>query len=271
VPVIALTANEETGAKENVLQAGMSDIVTKPIEIQDIHEKIRRWLPDELIHEQALQDTSESPNDQTADLQADLPVIEGIDTRDGICYLGSKELFISLLGHFYKLIDLKAAKIEKYLSEGDIRTVTIEVHSLKNTAQMIGAGELSEGFGRLERYGNEGNREALERETPAVLQQFRSYKSVLKPFGETAGQEKKAASGKELISLLQELKSAIHSFDLDGADEALSQLEALRIPPECLTQMETLQAYVADVAMEEVMELAEAMIQTIEKIPEGTI
>ncbi len=272
VPVIALSASEEAGVRESFLEAGMNDWAAKPIVMKEIRGKIKRWLPGELLHEENPQDgaaafqSGESPASGNMP-PGDLPVIEGIDTQEGILHTGTKELFISLLGYFYKMIDSKSAQIENCLADGLIRDLTIEVHALATNAKLIGAAELSEGFARLEQYGNEGNTEALKRETPEVLRQYRNFKSVLKPFGEAAEQEKKEASREELISLLNEIKLSMDSYDLDGADEALKQLETLRIPEECRTQMETLRVYVADVSMEAAMELAESMIQTIEQIP----
>ena len=51
----------------------------------------------------------------------------------------------------------------------------------------------------------------------------------------------------------------MEGFDLDGADGALKELEECRMPDELQPQMEKLRAYVADVAMMEVMELADEM------------
>ncbi len=270
IPIIALTADEALGAKEKFLAAGMNDFAAKPIDMEEIRAKLRRWLPGELIREQAPRDEPDGLSD-SPEIRADLPVIEGIDSGDGLRCSGTRELFISLLGDFYKLIDLKSAKVEGLLAEGLLRDLAIETHALKNTARMIGAGELSEAFGRLEAYGNEGDREALERETPEVLRQYRAFKPRLAPFGETAEGEKRAASNEELISLLRRLRLAMEMFDLDGADDALERLEELRMPEECREDMEILRAQVADVAMEEIVELAGAMMKKIERAADGRI
>jgi HPt (histidine-containing phosphotransfer) domain-containing protein len=144
-----------------------------------------------------------------------------------------------------------------------IREVTIEVHALKNTARMIGAQSLSDEFRQMEVYGNEDNAEALERELPAVLAHYRSYKPILKPYGEASEEGKRASSKEELVGLLEDMRAAIDGFELDRADAALKKLEELRLPAECREQMEALRAYMADVAMEEVMKLAGEMIETI--------
>ncbi|MDR1755011.1 MAG: response regulator [Eubacterium sp.] len=257
VPVIALTANENSGVKEKFLLAGMNDFVSKPINIKIICEKVKKWLPKKLLHDKDLRHTINKTDE--------LPVIDGINTADGVRYSGTKELFISLLGDFYKIIDLKADKIEKYLTDGKLRDLTIEVHALKNTARTIGARELYKGFLLLEQYGNEEDIDALKREMPAVMEQYRGFKKILRPFGKAQEHEKKATTAKELIALLEKIKFSMRSFDLGSADEALESLEKLQIPEECKAHVEMLSAYVSDVAIAEVMELTEVIIEIIKK------
>jgi len=48
IPIIALTANAIQGVKEEFLNAGMNDFVSKPIAIKDIVEALKKWLPKEL-------------------------------------------------------------------------------------------------------------------------------------------------------------------------------------------------------------------------------
>ncbi|MDR1914986.1 MAG: response regulator [Synergistaceae bacterium] len=49
VPIIALTANAITGMKEAYLSCGMSDFISKPIEIPDLNRILLQWLPHDKI------------------------------------------------------------------------------------------------------------------------------------------------------------------------------------------------------------------------------
>ena len=184
--------------------------------------------------------------------------------EEGVKNSGSLELFINLLGDFYKLIDMKATKIEKCLADGMIRDYTIEVHALKNTARMIGAIELSELFYKMEQCGNAEDLETIERENPHVMELYRSYKPILEPYGKANEQDKKEVPKAEIIAALDKLNTAMDSFDLDGADAALAELEQYRLPEALGDMMESLRAFVADVAMEEVMEMSRKMIEALE-------
>lgn len=263
MPIIALTANAVMGAREIFKEAGMNDFVAKPIELKDICSKIRAWLPNELVHK-----LSAPAAVQEQIPQQELPVIEGLNVAEGVKNSGSLELFTNLLGDFYKLIDLKSTKIEKCLADGMIRDYTIEVHALKNTARMIGALELSELFYKMEQCGNAEDIETITRENPAVMELYRSYKPILEPYGKANEQDKKEVPRAKIIEALDRINAAMDSFDLDGADAALSELEEYRLPEALGPYMEELRAFVADVAMEDVMNTGKKMIEVLEGLTE---
>ncbi len=263
VPIIALTANEEPGAREQCLLAGMDDFLAKPIGIEELREVINRYLPIE---------TSCQPSPVSiSDMQrsnAPLPDIEGINVLEGIRNSGTETHFIRLLNDFYQMIDLKSDRLEDHLAARELDSIAMEAHTLKSTARILGAGELSEDFRRLELFGLNGNSEALIRETPDVIQHLRRFKPLLKGFVEEKEyRHKTQVSGSELIRLLQTIINAIDGFDLDSADEALDKLDECVLPVALAEHMEMLKAYTADVAMEKIMETAGLMADFIKRMP----
>lgn len=125
IPVVALTANGEENIGEQLIAQGFDDFLRKPIDLQEICDIIKRWLPE----------------------------IEGLDTEQGIAQAGGCELYREILGDFYIMIEPKAKKIETLLADRMFHDYTIEVHALKSTARLIGATELSERCYRLEQLG----------------------------------------------------------------------------------------------------------------------
>ena len=283
VPVIALTANAIMEARQQFFDAGMNDFVAKPIDLKDICMKIRQWLPAEYIIENEPEKNISVQKNQTgknsnnagaeksqaliaaqAEKEEVLDVIQGLDVQEGIKNSGTKELFYSLLGDFYKLIDMKSTKMEKCLADGLIRDYTIEVHALKNTARMIGAMELSKWCYELEMAGNAEDVEKLTAQTPGMLELYRSYKEILKPYSKLQNEEKQQVADADMIAALKELRDAIDNFDLDKADEVMKQIEGYQFTEDMGPLLDELRAYVADVAMEEVMATADKMIKMIE-------
>lgn len=255
VPIVALTANGEEGLKEQLLEQGLNDFLTKPIDLQEICDIIRRWLVQNVSDHVNTQGAQESHNG--------VPVIEGLDVKQGIAQSGGLEIYKEILGDFYIMIPQKALKIEKCLADGLLRDYTIEVHALKTTARLIGAMELSSMCLRLEELGNAEAEEELMRDTPAMLELYRSYMDVLRPYGQRNEGDKKQTTNEHLISLLHNLHLAMDSFDLDGVDSCMKELEEYQLPSECQKYMEMLRVYVADVAMEDIMNTAKRMIDML--------
>ena len=275
VPIIALTANALMDAREKFAKAGMNDFAAKPIEMKEICRCLRQWLPAELIIENTgdenKQDSVRVKEDKKKSAAAaqpvhsePLPELPGINPEEGIKYSGSEKLWYQLLGDFYKLIDAKANKLEKCLADGLIKDYTIEVHALKNTARMAGAAQLSEWFHRMEDCGNAGDVETITRETPDLIKEMKSYKEILRPFGEAGNQNKREASAEELAEILTRMRDAMDGFDLDGVDDAMQELEKLRIPDSCTELMEQLRVAVVDVMMEEVIKIADEMMKELQ-------
>ena len=195
-----------------------------------------------------------------------MPVIEGLNVAEGIQNCGSEELFLELLGDFGRLIDMKCEKLENLLAEHMLRDYTIEVHALKNSARMIGAMELSQLFLRMEQLGNEENLEEIEKNMPKLLSLYRSYKPILGKYMRAQTEERVNASYGEMRDALLRLQNAIDQFDIDEADRQMKRLETYRFPDGLQTMLERLGAYMADVAMEDVTELAQKMIDALAEL-----
>lgn len=255
VPVIALTANGEEGVKEQLLEQGLDGFLTKPIDLTEICDIIKRWLEKTVSDRNVLEGAQKE--------ETGIPVIETLDVEQGIRHSGGVELYKEILGDFYLMIPQKALKIEKCLADGLLRDYTIEVHALKTTARMIGAMELSEMCLELEELGNAEAEEELKARTPTMLQLYKSYRDILRPYGEKNDKDKKSVAKEQLQGVLRKLYEAMDAFDLDEVDRCMNQLEEYQMPSACQESMEMLRVYVADVAMEDIMKTAKKMIDVL--------
>lgn len=264
LPIVALSANATSEAKEMFLKEKMDDFIAKPIRIKEMNQCLLRWLPNDIlvIEEQDISVTEilDESNEETTEI---LPVIEGLNVAEGIKNCGSKELFFDLLSDFYKLIDSKSEKVEKCLAEGLIRDYTIEVHALKSMARMIGALELSESFYQMEQLGNAGEKEEIEKRTPEILATYRNYKELLKEYAVSDEEEKTQVSYEQIEQTLMRLHDAMDSFDLDEADKAMKELETYEFSEDIGAMVEQLSVLVTDVAMEEVLKLTDEICEKL--------
>lgn len=260
LPIIALTANAMVDARKEFLNAGMNGFVAKPIDFARICNQLKLWLPKDLVRDVPKEEAKKLLADDLSDreIQPEDPQM-GFSFEEGVKHCGSKAALMKTIRIFYRTIDSKANKIEQCLKEGLISDYVIEVHALKSSALLIGAVPLSEAAKELEDYGKQGKTEVLEEKTPDVLTLYRDLKNILRPYAEKEEDAKKEFSDGEWITALQQIHQCIEQFDLDGVDQIMEQLEEYQVP-ECIREsMDQLRVYVADVSMEEIMELTDTM------------
>ena len=264
LPIIALTANAMVDARKEFLNAGMNGFVAKPIDFARICNQLKLWLPKDLVRDVPKEEAKKLLADDLSDreIQPEDPQM-GFSFEEGVKHCGSKAALMKTIRIFYRTIDSKADKIEQCLKEGLIGDYVIEVHALKSSALLIGAVPLSEAAKELEDYGKQGKTEVLEEKTPDVLTLYRDLKNILRPYAEKEEDAKKEFSDGEWITALQQIHQCIEQFDLDGVDQIMEQLEEYQVP-ECIREsMDQLRVYVADVSMEEIMELTDTMTELL--------
>lgn len=264
LPIIALTANAMVDARKEFLNAGMNGFVAKPIDFARICNQLKLWLPKDLVRDVPKEEAKKLLADDLSDreIQPEDPQM-GFSFEEGVNHCGSKAALMKTIRIFYRTIDSKANKIEQCLKEGLISDYVIEVHALKSSALLIGAVPLSEAAKELEDYGKQGKTEVLEEKTPDVLTLYRDLKNILRPYAEKEEDAKKEFSDGEWITALQQIHQCVEQFDLDGVDQIMEQLEEYQVP-ECIREsMDQLRVYVADVSMEEIMELTDTMTELL--------
>ncbi|MGN1305854.1 MAG: PocR ligand-binding domain-containing protein [Oscillospiraceae bacterium] len=242
VPIIALTANAVGGTKEMFLEEGMNDFVAKPIEVTDIVSMIRKWLPNEKIipvfAEKAQESSNESGNKNS------VPVIEGLNTERAVSLLGSEKLYMQILKEYYLYIDKRAAIITAAIEKGDIKSYTIEVHSLKSTSKQIGADALAELAARLEKAGNELDIDLILAKTSDLMAQYLRYKDILAPLFPELNVKAEAASADfgAVSMLLDSMNEALDSMDtlaMDDVIEKMSEYHFTAAQTQCFEKLKT--------------------------------
>lgn len=264
LPIIALTANAMVDARKEFLNAGMNGFVAKPIDFARICNQLKLWLPKDLVRDVPKEEAKKLLADDLSDreIQPEDPQM-GFSFEEGVKHCGSKAALMKTIRIFYRTIDSKANKIEQCLKEGLISDYVIEIHALKSSALLIGAVPLSEAAKELEGYGKQGKTELLEEKTPDLLAMYRDFKDILKPYADKEEAARQEASNGEWCQALQQIHQCIEQFDLDGVDRIMEKLEEYQIP-ECIREsMDQLRVYVADVSMEEIMELTDTMTELL--------
>ena len=232
LPVYALTANSASG-EEFYKSKGFNGYLAKPIDSVLLEKTIMKHLPEAIMKKP-----------EAADAVADLTEIpenlkwinetEGISVDDGIKNSGGISNFIFSLNLFLDTIEDNAKVIRDALESDNLRLYTIKVHSLKSSARITGAMELSELAAKLEEAGNNGDKAYINTYTPQLLSDYEAFIKKLSGLKEDAkgdDSDKEMIPEDELKDAYEALKEVVPQMDYDSVEMILDQLFEYKLPP----------------------------------------
>ena len=234
-PIIALTANAISGARQEYLDAGFTDYLTKPIDSHKLEAMLKQYLPPEKVEDVQPEDVADPEPAAGTALPAWLQAQQTLDTASGITNCGSPEDYLETLQLFAAAYTENKSAIQNFFDTRDWKNYTIRVHALKSSARIIGAGELSELAAALEQAGNANDTAKIQADTPKLFQLYAACEDVLQPL---APAKTDAAAVKEPLSMadLQEayaaLKELATTFDYDSVQFVLEDLQDKEPPAE---------------------------------------
>ena len=164
------------------LNEGFEDYLSKPMEVRDLVEKLRKYLPESAYRDSTssaagsgdadiLEFTPEDDGEvieftpggeDTADRKSGIDRtalgIAGIDVTSGLAYCANDEsLYAEMLSDFASSCEEKLNALGGFLETKNWKDYGIKVHALKSNARMIGAESLSALALRLEEAAKSGD------------------------------------------------------------------------------------------------------------------
>ncbi len=241
-PVIVLTANAISGARESFIREGFDDYLSKPIESDKLEETLVKYLPkDKVVITSAA--SANHQEEKTSKGQDEIPEylagLEKIDVNEGLKNCGSVDSYMSILKVYYDSADMTRDNIETAYVTKNIKDYTSYVHSLKSTSRTIGAKELSKLSEMLEKAGNEHDVNTIEEYHNELLN---LYSIVIFSLSELPdfdqGQSDDSDDGKEpisksrMIDAYQTIIEVSKSLDYDTLTFILDSIKNYRLKPQ---------------------------------------
>ncbi len=260
-PVVVLTANAVSGAKEAYLSEGFDDFLSKPIVPDKLEKMIQNMLPETLLRSPA--ESPKMPSAQAApetDLEK-LPLVDGIDWNYAWLHLPDMELITYTVKEFYDQIDAAADCLEQAYKqckeENYLESYRIQVHAMKSLAATIGIIPLS-GMARvLESAAKGGRIDVIMSMTAIFLEEWRSYRLKLKGiFGIGTGTGKEVTDYSVIQALVEMVRVSMQEMEIDRADEWMKQLREYDYPAEIGQNIQKLAEAVTNLDPEESERLA---------------
>ncbi len=209
LPILAMTAHALVEERQNCLDAGMNDHVTKPIDPDALLGTLLRWAkPRGATAEGAIARPPRAVDEIT------LPAIAGVDVAGGIKRVaGNQRLYRNLLLQFAAKQAEAPAQIYAAIDSGDMKLAERVAHTVKGVAGNLGLGEVFSVAEKLERAIRHGG--GVE---AAVLEEFseaigRQVGAIHQAIEEKAPEQRPEQSGAE--------------FDAEAAATSIARLKAL--------------------------------------------
>ncbi len=165
--IIVLTANAIAGAKDGYIKEGFDDYLSKPIEIRELVDILRKYLP-----ESAYAESEESDNglevlefapeteESTSYGEYDMDKLRGagVDTEAGIRYCADDSgMYFEMLDFFVASHDEKKNAINGFYEQKNWPEYRILIHALKGNFRTLGMPDISEKALALENASAEGD------------------------------------------------------------------------------------------------------------------
>jgi len=176
VPVIAMTANALQGDRENCLNAGMNDYVSKPIEPQKLVEALEHWLPE-----------TKDDDPLVKKLDVETPVNRDSEPQNVIFdkpalmkrLMDDEDLAREVISTYLNEIPIQFQELKKCLESNDTAGTERHVHTIKGASANLGCEALRAVASQLEKSCKNGDLTAVHNGIGEMERQFDRIKPVL--------------------------------------------------------------------------------------------
>ncbi len=191
LPIIALTANTISGAREMFKSEGFTEFIPKPIERSLLERVLRRVLPRDRFQNDgettasavipisvpeetdcvSCAEGSESEAEQLSGF--DSLTQAGINVEMGLDFCaGEKDFYVEMLQMFDSQAEEKKQELEDLYKAGNWADYAVKAHALKSTSLTIGAEGLSAYAKTLEQAGKNEDAEYIRENHPVLLDMY---------------------------------------------------------------------------------------------------
>jgi CheY-like chemotaxis protein len=234
IPIIALTANAIQGSREMFLANSFDDFLSKPIDVSELNNVLKKWLPSEKVRtETDVQNNIQNNINEEAHSDEPLGIMETLEKIDGLSvgiglsnFSGMKEMYLDAVEFFCKKFTAECERMSFNFNEKDTKAFAISVHTFKSQLATIGASDLSETALKLETASNNGDFDFCIETYPRFYEDINSLYDKISVLFVTAEVTKNSGDPAYLQENLPKIFTAIDDFDRDVSLDIVKDLIA---------------------------------------------
>lgn len=141
IPIVAMTANAMAGDREKCLIAGMSDYVSKPINIGTLKTALIKWLDGKVSTASA---NTQSREQKAVNVEETAQELKVWDEMDALKRLGGKkELLNKIMQSFTEESVRMMSALGEAISSDDLSNAQLHSHSIKGSSANVSAQQVN--------------------------------------------------------------------------------------------------------------------------------
>ena len=270
MPIVALTANAISGVRQQMIEKGFTDYLSKPIEVESLEKVLLSILPENLIR--YIEPGEEIPEESEGKERLQ-QILKNLDVETGIRNCGGTEQdYLQVLEVVAKHGDKRVEKLDAMIREGDYENYTIDVHALKSTAANIGAMGLSKAAYDQEMAGKAKQYDVVRKNSRSLLYTYVSVLAEidqLKREGILAGESDNSlvmadgtyngepeaditskVSTADLEQLLSSVEHLLAEFDFAKAEDVMIEILEMPLEEHVIVKLQEIRQEISDLDIE---------------------
>ena len=260
--IIVLTANAIYGVRDELLEEGFDEYLSKPINFRDLERILEKFLPDKNLSYANKEDFCNRYSPKDVDLEGILSdSLTNVDVSGGISHCGGKATdYLEILKIMSDASKHQLSLLVEYYKEENWKDFTILIHALKGACLNVGAKDCGEKAKALEIAGRNKDISYIQSNLNSFTKEYhdliQSFENVIEKFYQTDEISSVSDLSDSVIEILRDFKESISNFDFAKASALLKEARNATDAKNHSDLLNRLEVLMEEVNIEEILSIS---------------